>query len=581
MKDRIYSLLSQIYNHETSKIYAKEILNKIDTVKNSLLSTDIHQKTANYFPLDESDTILITYGNQFSESGEYPLSTLRNFLTNFTSKAFSSVHILPFFPYSSDDGFSVIDFTQVNTEFGSWPDIEALASEYRIMADLVLNHCSVSSPWFQGFLNGDPHYKNYFIALDPDTDVSEVIRPRAHPLLTPFKTKEGIKYVWTTFSDDQVDLNVANPHVLLEMVHILLLFLQHGIRIIRLDAIAYVWKELGTPCLHHPKTHLLVKLFRAILEHTTPEAVLITETNVPHNENISYFGNGSDEAHMVYQFSLPPLVIDAFLRGNSERLQEWASSLKLKNKQTAFFNFLASHDGIGLLPAKNVLSETEINGLIDNTLQNGGKISYKATANGKIPYEMNITYLDAVSPPHFNTDDRISRFLASQSIMLTMPGVPGIYIHSLLGSENCITCLEQTGHNRSINREKFILSQIVSELNSEHSLRCRIFRKYLNMLEKRRAEPAFHPTAQAVFLPTEKQIFAILRISGIHTENILCVHNLTNTQIEFHPPANTNLRDAHQWKDILSNETFDFKKEDTLGVPIKPYGIYWLKPISS
>lgn len=137
-------------------------------------------------------------------------------------------------------------------------------------------------------------------------------------MLTEFDTKEGKKSYWTTFSTDQIDLNYQSIDLYKEILSILLYYTQNGARMIRLDAIGFLWKELGTTCMHLPQTHKVVQSFRKILDEAAPGTLIITETNVPHKENISYFGEGEKEAHMVYQFPLPPLVMFSILTGNSE-----------------------------------------------------------------------------------------------------------------------------------------------------------------------------------------------------------------------------------------------------------------------
>ena len=213
--------------------------------------------------LSERDSILITYADQLSELNASPLQTLARFCEKHLLRLVSSVHVLPFFPYSSDDGFSVIDYRAVNPAFGSWEDISALGRNFRLMFDAVINHASVQHEWFQAFLRDDPKYRDYFVVVDGNPDLSQVVRPRALPLLTEFDTASGPRRVWTTFSADQVDLNFQNPDVLLEIIDTLLFYVQQGAQLIRLDAIAYLWKEIGTSCIHLPQTHHIIRLFRS------------------------------------------------------------------------------------------------------------------------------------------------------------------------------------------------------------------------------------------------------------------------------------------------------------------------------
>ncbi|HEY7884183.1 MAG TPA: alpha-amylase family glycosyl hydrolase [Cellvibrionaceae bacterium] len=274
----------------------------------------------------EKDCLLITYGNSVREAGHKPLDTLQHFLHENLQGVFSAVHILPFFPHSSDDGFAVIDYTQVDPELGDWDDINALASDFKLMADLVINHVSSQSLWFRNFQYDKDPGRDYFVEAEPHYDLSHVVRPRTSPLLRKTETASGIRHVWCTFSHDQVDVNFQNPTVLLEYLRIIGRYLDEGAQWIRLDAVAFLWKIPGTPCIHLPQTHDVVKLLRLLTEYKNAHALLISETNVPNRENLTYFGN-SNEAHIIYNFSLPPLVIHALLAGDCTYLKSWMMSM--------------------------------------------------------------------------------------------------------------------------------------------------------------------------------------------------------------------------------------------------------------
>jgi sucrose phosphorylase len=573
---KIQEFLNFIYGIEKGREVFPELLHLMEDARKEIRPPE-HRGTGR-LPVDETDAILITYGDSLQEPGRRPLVTLRDFAFTRLHESFSGIHILPFFPYSSDDGFSIIDYYKVNPDLGTWKEVEEIGGRFKIMSDLVLNHCSARSEWFQRFLEGDRKYRNFFIEVDPATDLSMIFRPRTHPLLTPFESPRGTLHVWTTFSADQVDLNFAEPAVLLEMVRVLLFHVIRGIQIIRLDAIAFLWKEPGHPSIHHEKTHAVVKLFRALLEEIAPWVVILTETNVPHDENISYFGNMEDEAHMVYQFSLPPLVLDAFLRRDTGHLREWASKLPDTRGKTSFFNFLASHDGIGLLPARGILTEEEIDGLVRSTLERGGCINYKSTPQGNVPYEMNITYFNAVAEKELTASVRARKFLASQSIMLTLQGVPGIYIHSLLGSENFAEGVKRTGQNRTINREKLSFPQLIKELQSPDSLRSRIFEGFLTMLQARRSTPAFHPAGAMEILPVEGRVLAVLRTSPEGTRAVLALINVSPDIVtvlvpcgRIPGPCRTVYREM-----ITGNSLIGAVDRDSLHFQIEGYGVYWL-----
>ncbi len=520
-------------------------------------------------PLTQGDAFLITYGDQLKEPGVPPLRTLSGFVGRYLAGSLSGVHILPFFPSTSDDGFSVSDYASVDAALGGWGDIEAIAGTTRLMADLVLNHCSASHPWFAGYLAGDRRYRDYFISVPPTADLSAVVRPRALPLLTTFAGAGGPRRIWTTFSADQVDLNYANPEVLLEMVRILFSYVRHGVQVVRLDAVAYVWKEIGHPCIHHPKTHAVVKLLRALLGRYAPWVVLVTETNVPHEENLSYFGDGSDEAQMVYQFALPPLVLDAFLREDAGHLRQWAESLPPTAESRTYFNFLASHDGVGLLPARGILTEGELAGLIESVRERGGLVSYKATPDGEVPYELNVSYRDAVAEPGLEPERRARKFLASQAVLLSLAGVPGIYVHSLIGSGNWREGVERTGHARSINREKLAYAQLAAEFERPGSLRNLIFEGFSRMLRARR-RPAFHPGGAQVVLPAERAIFALERTASDGSDRVLCAVNTSGRSVKLAVEGNFTV-------DLLGGGAFDaLRAPGPRQVSLAPWQAVWL-----
>lgn len=535
--------------------------------------------------LSERDAILITYGDQINEPGRPPLQTLADFLETHLRGMVSGVHLLPFYPYSSDDGFSVIDYRQVNPRLGTWGDVARLGQHFQLMFDAVINHISRQSRWFQAFLRGQEPYTNYFIVVDPETDLSTVVRPRALPLLTPVETVHGTKHVWTTFSDDQIDLNYADPQVLLEIVDILLFYVAQGAEIIRLDAIAYLWKEIGSPCIHLPQTHRVVKLFRTVLDAVAPGVILITETNVPHEENISYFGDplpetsGTNEAQMVYQFPLAPLVMHSLLSGNARMLSQWAAGLETPSGQTTFFNFTASHDGIGVMPARRLLSEAEIQAMVDTTLAHGGRVSYKANPDGsRSVYELNISYFDALSDPAAGEPPavQLKRFIVSQAVMLALAGVPGIYAHSILGSRSWHEGVAQTGRKRTINRQKFDRAALERELADPTSLRHQVFTAYNRLLRARATEPAFHPQGAQRVPFLNEAVFTLLRTSPDGSSRVLCLHNVSGQQQPVQVrPADLGLPPG-AWRDLLAGEAYTVGP-DGLSISLPPYAARWLK----
>jgi len=533
--------------------------------------------------LTEKDAILITYGDQVQVSGEKPLKTLGTFCRKTLTGVIGGIHILPFFPWTSDDGFSVTDYCKVDPALGDWDDLTALQGYFRLMFDAVVNHVSSQSEWFQAFLKDDPRYSDYFIVVEGSPDLSAVIRPRALPLLTTFNTPSGENRLWTTFSADQIDLNYQNPEVLLEILKVLLTYVEHGATFIRLDAIAYLWKEIGTTCIHLPQTHHVIQFFRLVLDEVAPHVQLVTETNVPHEENISYFGDGTNEAQLVYNFALPPLILHTFRTGDASGLSKWAQGLRLPSERVTFFNFLASHDGIGLNPVRGILSAEEIAALVEMTLKHGGLVSYKHNPDGsQTPYEINISYFDALSDPYGgeSLDRQIDRFMCAQAIMLSLIGVPGIYFHSLFGSRSWRAGVDLTGRNRTINRQKLDLLSFESELADETSLRHQVFGRYAQLLRARSSSMAFHPHGGQELLDCGGAIFALLRFSPDGSQRVLCLHNISDQPRS----VPIDLKDIflssvhplqHPLIDLITDQLMESSSSGNLA--LQPYQTFWLR----
>ncbi|MFC2029593.1 alpha-amylase family glycosyl hydrolase [Chloroflexota bacterium] len=582
---RILENLTLLYGAEQARLVWKNLETILGDFHRRNPYLAVRRKTA---LLTERDAILITYGDQFQQPDTLPLQTLHQVLVETLGRVVSGVHILPFFPYSSDDGFSIIDYSQVDPRLGDWTDVERLAHELRLMFDLVINHISRESVWFGRFIAADPAYKDWFIALEPGvpTDwTADIVRPRALPLLTPVQTADGEKLVWTTFSEDQIDLNYEHPPVLLKMIEVLLHYVEKGAQVIRLDAIAYLWKRIGTTSIHLEETHHVVKLMRSVLDAVAPDVILITETNVPHEENISYFGaplpdtGRTDEAQMVYQFPLAPLVMHSILSGEACTISEWAAGLQTPSTQAAFFNFTASHDGIGLMPVRGLLEDHEIQALVDATLAHGGRVSHKTNPDGsQSVYELNISYFDALSDRHANEPQalQVSRFMVSQAIMLALAGVPGIYVHSLLGSRSWHAGAALTGNNRTINRQKFDRSKLEGELSDPASLRNQVFGAYSRLLRTRESDPAFHPYGGQRVLSLDDSVLAFLRTSPDGTSRVLCLHNVSDQARLVHLyPGDLDLAPG-AWHDLLSGSTA-IVGDSGLTLPLLPYAVRWLK----
>ncbi|EIL9505696.1 sugar phosphorylase [Listeria innocua] len=516
-----------------SRLYSEDVVESLATRIEARVNQTKQRKLVRKDKWDEKDIVLITYGDQFKEESKKTLPTFKKMYDRYLKSTFEVVHFLPFYSYSSDDGFSVIDYKAVNPELGDWEDIKEMEKSARLMFDFVCNHMSAKSEWFKRYLAGDKEFQNFFVEMDPDTDLSSVTRPRATPVLTPFQFASGKEgYIWTTFSEDQIDLNFACPEVLYKMIDVLMFYLEEGAEYVRLDAVGFMWKVPGTSSIHLDETHEIVKLFRDLVDMAAPGTIIITETNVPHVDNISYFGNGEKEAHMVYQFPLPPLVLHAIHHGNAEFLSNWAKGLELPEGKRTFFNFLASHDGIGLNPVRGIIPEADILALVDDLEKEGALVSYKQNPDGtKSPYEINVTYMDALSKQADTDDLRLARFLVAHAVLMSIPGVPAVYVQSILGSRNDYSGVETTGHNRSINRKKYDLAEITAELNQADSLRKETYDALTKLISTRKAESLFHPEIAMEVLESTAELFVVKRSSG--AESIILIHNLSEKEVHY------------------------------------------------
>jgi sucrose phosphorylase len=560
--EKVKDLLKTIYGEETGTPAFERLVPVIEkyTVKKS--------KKASYF--SQEDVVLITYGDSLKKDGEAPLATLHEFSNKYLKGAISNIHFLPFFPYSSDDGFSVMDFFEIDPELGTWREVAAIGQDFELMFDYVVNHYSAKGQWFRNYLEGKAGFEAFAIDVDPATDLSMVTRPRSLPLLSEYKKKDGqTVHLWTTFSADQIDFNFENLDVLEKMIDVLLFYADQGATILRLDAIAYLWKEIGTNCIHLSQTHDMVKLFRAVLDLVAPDVIILTETNVPHDENISYFGDGRDEAQMVYNFTLPPLLFYSFVKEDATVLSNWAKGLYLESEHNTFFNFTASHDGIGVRPLEGILEPEELEGLVEIVKTNGGQVSYKQNSDGsESPYELNITYVDAILADASST--LAEKFLASQSIQYALPGVPATYIHSLLGSRNWADGVKQTGRARTVNREKLQVENLISELNDPESFRSKVFFPYLNLIKTRKKQSAFHPNTGFEILQIDPKVFGIKRICKDQT-----IYALTNISSKAISVSLSGTVSTDQTIDLITGETVN-----TAAFNLNPYQYMWLEETS-
>lgn len=562
-------ICEQIFNH-LNIIYPKS---NNTHLTNKIFSIFFEKKSPKQYVIqnrwDESDVALITYLDTFYNNDEKNIQTLEQVLNTYLQDNVSIIHLLPFFPYSSDDGFAVIDYLKIKKGLASWSDIKKLSLKYKIMADLVINHCSSQSEWFQQFLNNQLPGKNYFLDYKDKFDTSKIVRPRSHDLLQIFKTKKSEKFVWCTFSRDQVDLNFKNKDVLIEFLKIIKFYLDQGISILRLDAVAFLWKKLGTNCINLNETHEVIKLFRLLLDASSQKTFLITETNLPNKENLDYFGNGN-EAQLIYNFSLPPLILYSMLYGNSTILRKWLMSMPPPMEGTTYFNFIASHDGIGIRPAEGLISEKNIKAILRRMKEFGGEVSYRKVENKNKPYEINIALIDALKGTIDNLDNfQIERFICAHAIMLSLEGIPAIYVHSFFGTENDYSGMQSTKQKRSINRKRYDLKDLRNKMNKK-TINSTVLKQLNSLISIRKKQPAFHPNATQFTLNLGEKIFALWRQCQNRKQSIFVLCNITSQK----QPVDLNeinLIFNKNWIDLISNKKIESKK-----ISLKPYQTMWI-----
>ncbi len=570
LKERIIAHLQDIYpNEDMDALYRK--------IVDAYFPDDIQPRTIphtiNKPHWSERDAVLITYGDSIIDDSHPPLEILDDFLTRYMTDTVSGVHILPFFPFSSDDGFAVIDYTEVNSKLGTWGHIRHIAKSFKLMSDLVLNHASSQHTWFFQFLEGKKPGCDYIVEASPEDDLSQVVRPRPSPLLREVETVNGMKHVWCTFGHDQVDLNFANPDMFIEFLRILRLYISQGVRIIRLDAVAFLWKEAGTSSIHLPQTHEIIRLMRTLVNFDKERIVLITETNVPNQENLSYFGN-QNEAHVVYNFSLPPLMVHALLTGKSDYLKKWMMGMPPAAMGTTYLNFTASHDGIGQRPVEGLLDDDEVHKMHETIKSFGGRISMRKTNDGgEKPYELNVSLFDALKGTVNGPDEwQVDRFLCSQTIMMALEGIPAFYVHSLLATPNDHDLVAKTNHNRSINRHRWDYDALKEKLADPESPQSKVFGELRRRISIRISQPAFHPNATQFTLHLGSALFGFWRQSIDRSQSLFCISNMTDQEqeLELH---NINLINGEEWKDLLSGEMITSASD---ALRLSPYQTVWI-----
>ena len=562
---KIISILKKIY---------RQILTKqnIDLLKNEvvqLIEGFNKKKRVNKINISEKTSLVISYGDNIYSSQSSSMKIFQKFFQKNLEKLFDTIHFLPFYPSSSDSGFAVKDHYQIDRKIGNWSDLKKISKSKKIMADVVINHASARGLWFKNFLKRKKPGKDYFLTVNSKFNTSKVVRPRDHKLLKKIKIFEKNDYLWRTFSPDQIDLNFKNPSVLLRFIKIIIHLINNGVTIFRLDAIAYLWKQNGTKCINLSQTHEIIKLLRVVTSLLNVQTLIITETNLPEKENLSYFGK-NNEANWVYNFSLPPLLIHAFLFENSLYLNQWSRKLPSTKHGNCYLNFIASHDGIGIRPTEGILNEKTLSSFLKRLKKNGSKFSYRKVQNkSKKVYEANITVFDALRKSDFDPKGLffLERYISAHAIMVSFEGVPAVYFNSLFGKSNDEAKYIITGNNRDVNRYKWNFNNITTKLRDKKSKQSIFYRNIGALLEIKRKQKAFHPNASRFNINLGSKIFCFKRISKDKKQSIICMTNLSS---KIQTP---NFKKIGNYRDLLNS---NLKFREGTALILKPFQTVWL-----
>ena len=533
----------------------------------------------------EKDSVLIAYGDHLQRANEAPLKTLSQWCTKYLKGILSTIHVLPFHPSTSYEGYAITDYRAVNDKMGGWEDLEELNDSFHLMMDLVLNHCSSQHPWFEQFLANKEPGRRYFTTMENPEEpwLKNVYRARNLPLLHPFQTTCGMKNVWTTYSPDLIDLNWAEPDVFLEFMEIIFDSVARGARIIRLDAFVYLWKKEGTNCINQAENHEFVRLFQDVLLWANAKRVKILPsiTNVSQEENYAYFGKGEEarKADLIYHLPLSALLLYSLYKGDATVIRLWLAKLPKAPPNRAYLNLAASHDGIGLTWLKDLIPQEAIDELIEEAVEHGALLSSrkKTVEDEDRPWELNATYFSASSPKNEqNYEEHIARFLATQNVVLALRGVPALYLSLFVAGRNDYERAAEWHDNRAINRGRFSIDEWEKKIQDDKSVERQVLEKLTKMLSVRTSCTAFHPEGDQTIIDTGlKEVLAMVRQSpeGITEETVLCLTNFSNHKVTL--PC-SNLGEQFQATNMLFELLTDRSLRAEGQIELAPYEVLWL-----
>lgn len=469
-------------------------------------------------PIAPNSAILSVYPDHISDGGN-TLEQLDAFLDERFASAFETLHILPFFPSTGDGGYAVSDHKAVSSRYGTWREIRKLSARFRLIADLVLNHVSSSHFWVSSFLAGDAAFDDFFIELDPKADLRAIERPpRDTPVLSPFKSSLGVRHLWTTFGPDQVDLNYRNPAVLRAIRDIAQSLASEGVSSLRLDAIAYVWKEFGSSCANLPQAADVLRLLRAGLGADRPN--LIAEVDA---ELQGHFLRG-DGADFAFRFDLAPCLAHSLVTGKSDCLYRWISSNSGVDFSRSIL-FLANHDSLYLRPQAPILDDREVDDLVETAIR-----------VGCIPVVRGDRIYQISGPLHlmFSGEFEIvcRRIALAMFLLASLPGIPMVYLNTLLAAP--LAALNSEEGPRSINRYKFGVAEIHHLLQS--TCREKLLARVLGIFSSRRRMNSL--AADRPLMPVSCTTNSIIFARGRHDERVYVVANLSaSNEEEIYFPA--------------------------------------------
>ena len=554
-------------------LYPGQSSNEIESLSSHLLQSGrigAQMHTQPDVPWCNTTCVLICYADSVIDADRTSLPLLQALLDGPLRALSSIVHVLPFWRSSSDGGFAISSHEALEPRFGDWDDLEALSRGRLLMADLVLNHVSASHPWVHQCLQDAEPGRSCILQASPNPCWSQVVRPRSSPLISPLG---GRKQVWTTFGPDQVDLNWQEPEVLRHFARLMQRLFRHGVGWLRLDAVGYVWKEPFTSCIHRPQAHAIVEVLRLLQEEQAPGGAVVTETNVPEEENLSYLRSGR-EAHLAYNFPLPPLLLEACQSERCDLLNRWLAGWPDLPKGTNLLNFSASHDGVGLRPLEGLMDQPRLHHLLAGCEQRGGLISHRRLSDGsEAPYEINISWWSAMAdagrdPGRWQQE----RFLLSQRFKLALPGVPAFYLPALPAAPNDTSRFHASGHRRDLNRPQFNAKALELQLQDPGQAASSNIAQLQFAMEQRAKLPALDPDSPMRVLSGERSDLVILE-RGLGAARLWAIHNFSATRQSLVLASLWGASSPPQWIDHL-NPVGAVTTERQL--QLEPFGVYWI-----